>query len=190
MIRSVEARLANAAAEVHLVRVRRAPGWDRREGYVVGIGSKWVVLSMIDDRARPDGFSAVRRRDITSVKRARGSEGFIRRTLELDEHWPPATVPGEVDLGRTRGVIEGLTAAFPLICLMIEREDSNVAFIGRPQTYSEKTLYMREVTPNAEWRGARRRDWSRWSFGELTRIDAGGGYEAALFRVAGEPPTD
>lgn len=185
--KTVGVRLEDARIGLDLVRVHRQAGWDRREGYVVGSGKKWVLLSMIDDRARPDGFSAIRRRDIRKVSRVRGTERFVRRALELDDHWPPAVAPRDIDLSSTRDVVAGLAALYPLIAVLIEKQDPDACFIGRPQEYVDDAFFLREVTPNAEWRGPHHRDWSRWCFRELTRIDVGGGYESALAKVAGEP---
>jgi hypothetical protein len=176
-------RLERALAANDLVRVtRRGLRWDRRDGYVVAVGGKWLLLAAIDDRVRPDGVSAVRVDDIKSVMVAKNQDRFVRQHLELHQAWPPdwATV---APLDKTRDLIESLGSTYPLIAVFIEDEDPDLCFIGRPERVTARSVHLREVTPQAEWRRG-----SKWTFGRISRLDAGGGYEEALAEVAGAPP--
>jgi hypothetical protein len=177
-------RLERAHAVNDLVRVsRRGSRWDRRDGYVVAVSCKWLLLAVIDDRVRPDGVSAVRVDDIESVVVAKNQDRFVRQHLELHQAWPPnwATV---APLDKTRHLIESLGSTHPIVAVFIEDEDPNVCFIGRPERITARAVHLREVTPQAEWRRG-----SKWTFGRITRLDAGGGYEEALAEVAGPPPS-
>ncbi len=110
---------------------------DLVEGYVVAIGTRWVVLA-ITTNGGPDGWSVVRRADIRGVWEA-GGERFTRRIYELDGCWPP--VPPEVPLsldGTVQELIESAAAAFPLVVMYVD--DENYSQIGRPVRWTSKWL--------------------------------------------------
>lgn len=158
-------------------KLRRA---DLVEGYVVAIGTRWVVLA-ITTNGGPDGWSVVRRADIRGVWEA-GGERFTRRIYELDGCWPPA--PPEVPLaldGTVQELIESAAAAFPLVVMYVD--DENYSQIGRPVRWTSKWLYWRDLDRNAEWMPT----LHRYRQSDILRLDLGGHYESSLARVAELP---
>ncbi len=53
-----------------------------------------------------------------------------------------------------------------------------------PVGWGKKSVRLLEVTPQAEWDEAT----TKWTFASLSRVEFGGGYEEALYEVAGAPP--
>ncbi|MDE9364117.1 hypothetical protein PZ938_00720 [Luteipulveratus sp. YIM 133132] len=96
---------------------QRFRGADTISGFVVGIGSKWVMLAAVRDGGYEDGYVAVRRKNIRNVARDRSfEEQFARQQPD----WPPR-MPPDTDLDSTAELVRGLARRYPL--LGIERED-------------------------------------------------------------------
>lgn len=173
---SVGKTLTVAHRSHDLVRVRRA-GLPHEEGFVAGLGRKWLLLATIDDGAGWDGWRAVRLRDVSRVA-ARPRRPW-RRAMKLAADWPPPTPDFPIDLDRTRGLIRSMADRYPLITLHFEQLDPDVCYIGRPQTWRRHRLELAEITPKARWKFVR---WYR--FRDITRVDADGRYERMLSVVS------
>jgi hypothetical protein len=154
---------------------------DLVEGYVVAIGTRWVVLATMADGG-PDGWSVVRRADIRGVWEGRG-ERFARRLLELEGCWPPTPPAAPLALdGTAQELIESVAAAFPLVVIYVD--DEYACQIGRPVRWTSKWVYWLDLDTNAEWVPA----LHRYRQSDIIRVDLGGHYEASLARVAGLIP--
>ncbi|MEV6033242.1 hypothetical protein AB0L65_18965 [Nonomuraea sp. NPDC052116] len=167
------------------VRVSRdIDGADRLDAYVVGIGRKWVLLHTISDAYRLDGYSAVRLRDIAHATRSGWKGAMVaHRALVLRGERP--RLPAGADLDYTKGLIQTLTTAFPLMAVHVERVDPHVCYIGRARGIDRgKRLRLQEIGPAADW--VRTRSTTRTA--DITRFDVGGGYIDALHAVGGRPP--
>lgn len=150
---------------------------DLVEGYVVGIGTRWVVLATAAG-GDPNGRSIVRRADLRGVWEGRGQR-FMRRLFELEECWPPAPPAALLALdGTVQELIDSAAAAFTLVTIFVENEDA--CYIGRPVRWTKRWVYWRDLGRNAAWISVLHRYQS-----DIIRIDLGGRYEAALARVAG-----
>ncbi|MFB9631127.1 hypothetical protein [Nonomuraea helvata] len=167
------------------VRVRREiAGADRLDAYVVGVGRKWVLLHTISDEIRLDGYSAIRLRDIRHATRSgwKGAMTAHRAITLREEH--PQPLP-DIDLDYTKGLIETLTTAFPLVAVYIEKLDPHVCHIGRARGITRnKRLRLQEIGPAADW--ALTPSTNRTT--DITRFDVSGGYIDALHAVGGDPP--
>src|SRR4051794_37375811 len=88
---AVSARLSRAQQEQLLVTVRRwIPDADRLEGFVVGIGQKWVLLQRLSDRIAFDGWQLLRLKDIQAVSIDPNPDCFEVRALKARSLWPPS----------------------------------------------------------------------------------------------------
>ncbi|WP_188188399.1 hypothetical protein [Nonomuraea sp. SYSU D8015] len=168
------------------VRVTRSiAGADQLDGYVVGIGGKWVLLHTVSDDVRLDGYSAVRLGDIDDATRSgwKGSAMTHRALTLRGERFRPLT---DVDLDSTAGLIRTLTSSFPLLAVFVEKIDPHVCSIGRARGITrKKRLRLQEIGPAADWSstcGATNKT------SDITRFDVGGGYIDALHAVGGDPP--
>ena len=176
-------RLERARSSQHGIRlVRSIPGADVIKGYALDVGSKWVLMAALDE-ARVGGYVALRVRDIERIQPLK-SDAFYRKASELAGVWPPALPAGPIDLSTTRGLIETAHAHATLVNLQIEREDPGVAFIGIPTRWSQKKVWLHEVSARAIWEGTD----SKWAFADITRVEFSSTYEDDLLLVAGPPP--
>ncbi|MFI6732059.1 hypothetical protein ACIBI9_03930 [Nonomuraea sp. NPDC050451] len=167
------------------VRVSRdIDGADQLDAYVVGVGRKWVLLHTVSDEYRLEGYSAVRLRDIAHATRSSWKGATVaHRALALRGERPRPLA--DADLDSTKGLIETLTTAFPLMAVHVERIDPHVCHIGRVRGIGRgKRLRLQEIGPAADW--ARTRSATRTT--DITRFDVGGGYIDALHAVGGHPP--
>lgn len=169
-------RLLRAQTEASLVRVARKKielGW--MNGYVHAIGEDWLALALVDDTIRHAGLVCLRFDDLTKVKVPAPHAAFIETALSLRESPPPLP---EVDLTSTATILS--TEGLDLVTLHIEEIDSGVCYIGTVLRIEDDRVFMQEIDPDAHWRDEVR----AYRLADLTRIDAGGHYEAALAMVA------
>ena len=129
-----------------------------------------------------NGYLALRLSDVSRVKRCGGPDDFVGRALAARGEWPPA--PVDVDLDSVAGLIKTAADVAPLVTLLVEEDDPNVCFIGRPVRFTDRSVRLLEITPKAKW--AQRP--TKWAFKDVTRVDFGGRYEDALAVVGGPPP--
>lgn len=182
--KSVVAKLERAQQDRLLVRIRRwIPESSSVEGFVVGVGRRWVVLAQLSDRIALDGWSLLRLKDIQAVKVNPDSDSFPAQVLRRRSQWPPVSPP--VDLDDTVAVITTAPAVAPLLAVHEEFSRPDICWIGKVRSVNDTKLRLHEVDSDAGWR----QKVSTIDPDSVTRIDLGGGYEEALHLVAGEPPT-
>lgn len=178
-------RLREAEGSQSLVLVQRSiRGATTPAGYVVAIGTKWVLLQHVNDSIFLNGHFAVRLADISGVIPDRSGD-FVRRAVELQDEWPPGPPPGDVDLEGTRRLIDSFAALHSLVTVHVERQDPDVAYIGVPFRSARGRLGLIEVTPQATWDADQP---GSYRLRRITRLDTGQRYERALWSVAGAPP--
>jgi hypothetical protein len=176
--------LAEAQDRLTLVRLTRAiRRADKLEGFVAGVGHRWVLLSLVDDGAYLNGFAAIRLTDVKGVVPWGGSESFAVRALRGRGEWPPHSP--EISLDSAGGLLRDAADVSPLVTLHVEVDDPTVCFIGRPVVIAARSVRLLEVTPDASWEEMP----TTYRFSDVTRIEFGGRYEAALASVAGAPPS-
>lgn len=172
--------LREAQSARDFVTVERAmDGADQLAGYVVGLGSRWVLFSVFSGGAA-NGWVAVRVSDIVAVSLAPGSE-FLRLGLEYRRAWPAASPRAPLALSQdARALITSASSTFPLVTLYAEGEDPHSCSIGRPLNWADDRLLFHEMNASADWE----EEPSEWQFSVISRVDVGGRYETALARVA------
>jgi hypothetical protein len=77
--------------------------------------------------------------------------------------------------------METAARRFPLVTVHEENKNSEVCWIGRPVGFERASVELQEVTPAGRWSPRTR----RYQLRSITKIDFGGGYEAALAAAAG-----
>lgn len=155
---------------------------DPVDGFVVGIGEKWVLLAELDPNIDLNGFCAVRRADITKVSVRGGSDSFVPRALQARGQWPPQ--PAAVNLDDVSELIRTAADLAPLVTLHIEADNPDVCFIGRPARVTIRNLHLLDIDPQAQWSHRTR----KFRHASLTRVEFGGRYEEALVLVGGPAP--
>ncbi|WP_068201991.1 hypothetical protein [Isoptericola dokdonensis] len=181
----VRARLERAKDDRLMVGVRR---WirraDRVEGFVVGIGARWVALAEVDGSVRFDGWTLLRLEDIQAVTVDPDPDSFTVKALRARSEWPPPST--DVELDDFRSAVATSAAMAPMTSIFVELDRPDICYIGAVVSVDADTLRLLEVDQQAQWhRKVRPIDAS-----DVTRIDFGGAYEEALALVAGPPPKD
>ncbi|MCU7730062.1 hypothetical protein ODJ79_40645 [Actinoplanes sp. KI2] len=146
------------------------------------LADSWLLMAVVDDGIRLNGFAALRSADVVAVK-SRPTGGFVGKALALQGTWPP-TAPPNVDLTEIRKLVASVAEHFSLITLHLERSTPDACFIGRLVGIRKRAIGIREVSPQATWDPRP----TKWRLRKITRIDFGGAYENALYAVAGDPP--
>lgn len=179
----VAKRLAAAAGSKALVRIERTPrNADQLGGFVVGIGSKWVLVSRTGDGGYLDeGLVAIRRKDISRLREDTSFEGkFARR----QPGWPPSA-PSNLDLDTTSGLVRAMSQLSPLIGIEQEhRFHSQMIWIGVVDEVGEGWLWLREVAPDASWHD----EALGYRLRRITKITISDRYQTALASIAGTAP--
>ncbi|MFC8732859.1 hypothetical protein ACFT5B_10400 [Luteimicrobium sp. NPDC057192] len=181
--KAIRVRLERARDERLVVGARRwIRGADYLEGFVVGIGKRWVALAKLDSRVSFDGWTLLRLKDIQAVTLEPDPDCFTVKALRARSEWPPPSA--DVELDDLRGAATAAAAVAPTTSVFVEFDRPDICYIGSLVSVDDKGLRLLEVDTQAEWRRKPRsidRD-------DVTRIDFGGRYEEALALVAGAAP--
>lgn len=175
-------RLQRAKDELALVRIDRGRDVDSVEGYVVGVGVRWLLLAFLDDAIVLDGHTALRLQDVRRV-RFRTNGGMAQQALTLRGQWPPALPAEPIDLDDDRGLFTSLLTQ-PFLNVQPENDNPDVCYIGAPEGLGDRSLRLLEITPRGVW-GTRT---TKYRVQDITRVEIGGRYEQALLSVAGTAP--
>jgi len=172
-------RLTAALVEHQCVRIKRSiAASEVITGYVVALGPHWLLLS-VSDGASPNGWVALRTKDVTTVEPADGAR-FMRRGLEWQHSWPPAVPTSSLSVsGGTRALLGSVAASFPVVTMYRERLSGGSCLVGRPGLFSAREVEWQELSPDAVWQ----RYVTVCRSSTVTRIDFGGQYELALAHV-------
>lgn len=156
---------------VELCRRRLAP--DKLRGFVVGFSPTLLLLHVLNDEIKLNGYTVIRRRDISLFQVAE-HEDFYLRVLKL-RRLVPRALRG-VALESVSSLVSSASRRFPLITIYQERKDPDSCFIGSPQQTTDTMLDLKCIIPGAQWDP----DPFRIRLNSVTRINFGGAYEEAL----------
>jgi hypothetical protein len=176
---STRRKLERALADRRLVRIdRRLRFADREDGFVVAVGAKWLLLQREVDGGHPDGYLAMRLRDVRAVRKDRSFASKAARALPT---WPPLP-PAAIELDSTAELLASVGADERLFGVEKERERSAL-WIGRLDRIDEKKLWLRQLDPKAKWHTKP----VGYKFGDITAVTFGDRYTRTLELAAGEP---
>lgn len=151
-------------------------------GYILDVGPKFFLLALISDDIWFNGFQCFRIRDVVNLQRdpyARFVESALRKRRERTPRKP------NVSLASIEELLISANRHFPLVTIHREQIDPDVCWIGKVQDVGRGRVSLLGITPNAAWEDSP----DRFHLNEITRVDFGGDYEAALHLVGGNPPT-
>jgi hypothetical protein len=147
-------------------------------GYVVDANDQHVLLHLVGDDIRLDGYAVLRVRDVTEVRSDFDAYQFIEKALHL-RHMTPQR-PALVDLNSVESILASIGEHYSLVVVHCETVDQDGCFIGEIDSICGKTFQLREIDREAKWAGVK-----RIRLDDVTRIEFDGGYETALAQVAG-----
>jgi hypothetical protein len=148
-------------------------------GFVLDYSDTLTLLNVLDSDFYLNGFTVIRNSDVTSYRTYDDKDYFLNRALRL-KSIKPKRKPG-VDLISWKTLLLSAQKLFPLITIHREAISNEVCYIGKLVSITDKTFTLYDIDPDAEWDRPYRRRLS-----DLTKVDFGGGYEDALWRVAKE----
>jgi hypothetical protein len=147
-------------------------------GYVVDANDHFVLMHLVTDDIRLEGYVALRLDDITEVKSEFDNHRFIEKALQLRKMAPQR--PVLVDLNSMETILASVDEHFSLMVVHREAVDQSECHIGSLESIADKTFVMKEIDRDAQWCGVK-----RLRVDEVTRVEFNGGYETALAQVAG-----
>jgi hypothetical protein len=179
----VSRRLTKAFNPTSLVRIETSPrNSESLDGFVVGIGAKWVLVAQTGNGGYLDeGLAAVRRKDIVKV---RTDSSFECRFAQIQPEWPPVA-PAGVELEATAALIQSLSKISPLIGIEQERRfHSPMRWIGVVDEIGKGWLWLHEVRPDASWH---KRPLG-YKLSRITKVTISDRYLTGLAAIAGTHP--
>jgi hypothetical protein len=182
--KSIRERLELALREQFPVRVFRwIPDAYAPQGFVVGLGTKWVAIAWLSDALVQEGWELVRLKDIQSVKLERDEAPIEIRVLKARQAWPPPAL--DVSLDGIRPLLDSIRLKSKVVGIHLEFGDSSF-WIGDVVDVSDSTFRLRILTTSAEWKSKLR----TFDSDDVTRVTIGDAYLTSLYLVAGEPPPE
>ena len=173
-------RIEEASRDGRLVTVVRRKSWDRLNGSIVRLGTKWLLMA-IELNAGFNGHALIRKSDVRNV-RSYPTAGFVQRALVTEGHWPLPGLNG-IELTTTQSVLRSAARVAPLIRVFYEQEDPDDCRIGLPHDFKRRRFKLKLVTTAAEWDAD-----TVFDYRSVSRIDLGGAYERRLAAVSGAAP--
>jgi hypothetical protein len=165
---------------------RQLVRFDRRfedssiRGYVLDVGSEFLLLSLVSDRVRFDGFECFRISDVRNLRPdpyAAFAEAALKKRGERKPKRP------SVNITNVKGILVSASRAFPLLTIHRERVEPDICHIGRVLNVKDGRLSLLEIGPDARWDDSA----TEYRIKEITRVNFGGDYENAL-HIVGAPP--
>ena len=179
----VSRRLTKAFDSTSLVRIETSPrNSEILDGFVVGIGAKWVLIAQTGNGGYLDeGLAAVRRKDILKV---RMDSSFEHRFAQTQPEWPP-TAPDGVKLNATAALIQSLSQISPLNGIEQERRfHSPMRWIGIVDEIGNGWLWLHQTRPDASWH---KRPLG-YKLPRITKVTISDRYLTGLAAIAGTHP--
>ncbi|MBC7808153.1 MAG: hypothetical protein H7145_18640 [Akkermansiaceae bacterium] len=145
-------------------------------GFVFGLNDDFVLIQNVSKDVFLDGYSVLPVREIKSV--IVGKETFLPRGLAHFDEKPSA--PSGICLDDSPSLLASADVHFPLVSLEVGRKKPGCLFVGRVADLKNRYVMLRQITSEAKWEETPR----KYRLRDITRVDFGGRYEAALWRVA------
>ncbi len=147
------------------------------EGYLLTKSRTLTLLQLFNpDFMDFNGYTVVRNCDITRTTILK-PHSFILRALEL-KGLEPKPAKGVVVEDWPSVIMSG-SQSFSVITIHTEVANPEMCFIGRPSVVSTHSFGLSEIDPKANWSRSR-----SYRFNDLTKVDFGSRYEAALVAVS------
>ncbi len=174
------ATMSTALENRTLMKVRSRYESEGATGYVVGLGTRWALLHVVNDDVVEDGFLATSLEMLAEIAPVDPEQSFLPRVMAMR---PPTARLPDVDLDDTRGLLQTAQRSFPLLTIQTEQRHPGACYIGRIASLDDDAAHLHLVSPAGEWD-----DEDEYPYETITRIGFGGRYEEALALAAGPDP--
>ena len=152
----------------------------RLSGIVIGYSQDLVLLHILDDNIRLNGYSVVLSKNISGIDLRPKYKTFYGAALARRRLKPGA--PRGVIISDLAELIPMVAKNFPLLTIHRERTSPNTCDIGQFHSLTVHSLTLQPISPNAEWE----KKLFRCRLSSITKVDFGGEYEEALSLVSGQ----
>lgn len=150
---------------------------EKLRGYVVGLSETFVLLQLWEPSVMAlNGYLALPLREVMSARVLNEYDSFPDRALKV-KGMRPQPQP-DILLLDFPGLLSSADSHFPLITIHVGYLHPDACFVGRVERLTNKSVRLHELTPAARWG-----DTIKYRFKDITRVEFGGGYEDALWRV-------
>lgn len=152
---------------------------DDIRGFFLDVSVPLLLIRIVGDDIRYDGFTVIDRGDVTFLRWGTGKlRGWERALAARDDDGRCDAPP--VDLSGWHPLVVSLRRHTGLVTFHRERLDAGTCYVSDDFECSESLLVGRQVTPEGI------RDGSfALRLGDLTRVDVGGRYESGLQQMLG-----
>jgi hypothetical protein len=151
-------------------------------GYVLGVSSYWLLLSLVSGDIRFNGFQCFRLCDVRRFQMPHPHAEFFEAALKKREERVPKRP--RVNLACIEDLLRSANRSFPLVTIFRERVDPDFCWVGRVLEMDTRRVTLLQINPDARWHSKP----TDFRLSEITRVDFGGDYEDALHIVGGSPP--
>lgn len=173
-------RLERALQDRELVSIERSISDDVFDGYVLGVGTVWLLIAPVETSVlRLNGVTALRLQDIETIDAPEST--FVARALEHQGEQPQ---PVSLALDSLRALVNEGIGRYPLVTLHAEGGEFSEVLIGVPVEWPEEAVELLEIDADAEWMD----ETQVLQLDEVTRVDFGARYEQLLWELGGPPP--
>lgn len=146
------------------------------DGFVLDANEEMVLLQLIDDSIRLNGYQILFLEDISDFVHPAPFNDFQKRVLELREEAVEAPDLVLDDLGQ---LLLDISHEFGLVTLHREELEDDSCEIGRVLKVDEISFELEEIGSDARWFD----ETYEYDLYDITRIEFGGAYEEALMLV-------
>ncbi|MFL6621568.1 MAG: hypothetical protein ACJ8NR_02965 [Sulfurifustis sp.] len=146
-------------------------------GYIVQASDELVLVHMMDDGIRLDGYSVMRFKDITEIEQNPQYRGFYERALQLRKQSP--NIPRALLLHDLSVSLRSINENYPIMSIERETLAPGKCGVGKLHMVTESTVILKVMTPGARWEGYSR----RYRLADITRIEFDTSYLRALALV-------
>lgn len=172
---------ARARRPVKLERRRGRWHLESLYGYVLDVAGDWVAIRKLVDGVYIDGYSIMRVGDVLRV-RVDDENGYVDRAVDalgrprIDYALPPDPT--------TRDVLRSVADHSLLVCIHLEMDVEDPMIVGRIVGLGTRKYDLQFIRTSGVWEP----EPDRWWYGEVTRVEFGDRYSAALERFGDPPP--
>jgi hypothetical protein len=143
----VRESLRQAMKRNSICRIARGDSMDHIDGFVVGLGKKWVLIARTMDGGYPDGLIAIRLRDVSKISKNRSFE----TKFASKQSQPEPAVLARIDLDRTSEVIASMSSLAVLVAVERSRVRAHAIWIGKYAGENGKWFGLLHIGTDATW---------------------------------------
>mgnify|MGYP005991583335 CR=1 FL=1 len=171
LIELEKARTRNNVVRIFREELDGPEGWT--DGFVVAANEEMVLLQLVDDSIRLNGYQVLFLEDISDFAHPAPFNDFQKKVLGLRGE---DVVDPEVELDDLAVLLIDVSEEFGLVTLHREEIEPDSCEIGRVIRADAVTYELEEIGSDARWFD----DTFEYDLYDITRIEFGGAYEDAL----------